>query len=261
MHRFGTCGGRTFCWVPLPEPFLCLADMLLFPLAVFGPNAAFAAGPLQGLSPASAFRALDRLQARASRSGLAARIFKPNVTMKNPTPHLLALNAAIVLLAVAAPSARTCDACDGKQQIKIPDTAEGILKVLHEHHTAVRAAIGTNALVRASWIVISMQPLAKALPAKAPSDKKASVDTTVKSYSATAKELGKSALRDHRGVLAPLLARLDDVLKQLDAHFSYRPATGGAAKPGASGATNHFQHLRHDAPARSAAPGVVPGVE
>jgi len=181
--------------------------------------------------------------------------------MKTRRLLVLGLCAAVGWLTAIGRSVRACDACDAKQQIKIPDTAEGILKVLHEHHTALRAAIGTNGLVRASWIVISMQPLAKALPAKAPSDKKAPVETTVKNYSGTAKELGKSALRDRREVLAPLLTRLDDVLKQLDAQFNFRPATGGAAKSGASGARNHFQHSGHDAPARLAAPGVVPGVE
>lgn len=179
--------------------------------------------------------------------------------MKNPTPCLLALSAAIVLLANAPPYARACDACSGNQEIKLPDTADGILKSLYEHDTALRDLVAAKKLNRVSFIAINMRVLAKALPAKAASEKKAAVEESVKDFIAILKDLGRAALREDQRGTAFHLAKVAEKFKALDGQFNYRPTA--VTTRGASGSTNHFQQSAHNAPARSAAPSVVPRVE
>ena len=142
--------------------------------------------------------------------------------MKTLTPLALASSVALALLVTASSLARACDACNAKQEIKLPDTTEGILKSLHEHHAVLRETVVAKKLNRVSFVVINMRTLAKALPAKAAGEAKATVEELVKDFSAILKDLGKAALREDQRETVWHLAKLEQRLKTLDGQFNYR---------------------------------------
>ena len=154
---------------------------------------------------------------------------------KGNDSFLWAFGLALALLfGAGAESVRACDGCTNKVELKIPETAAGILQTLHEHNAYLAGIIRANTLPRASPVLVNMRLFARALPAKAPGDKKAAVDDEVKHFLETAKELAKSALRENKAASASQLSTLQERLKTLSAFFHYQPTNGPAPQPKAT---------------------------
>ena len=128
-------------------------------------------------------------------------------------------------------SVRACDACTNKVELKIPETAAGILQALHEHSAYLARVIRTNTLPRAGLVLVNMRLFAKALPAKAPGDKKAAVDEEVKQFLGTSKELATAAVREKRTASASYFGTLQERLKTLSALFNYQPTNAPSPQP------------------------------
>ena len=66
----------------------------------------------------------------------------------------------------------------GSANIVVPDTAEGVLEEIQNHHVAISAAVNGKKLKAVHDHAEAMTALAKALPAKVAEDKKAGVEGT-----------------------------------------------------------------------------------
>ena len=103
-----------------------------------------------------------------------------------------------------------------------------------EHNAYLAGIIKTNTLPRASPVLVNMRLFARALPAKAPGDKKAAVEDEVKHFLETSKDLAKSALRENKAASVSQLSTLQERLKTLSAFFHYQPTNGPAPQPKAA---------------------------
>ncbi len=143
----------------------------------------------------------------------------------------LAIGLALaVFFAAGVESLLGCDGCTNKAELKIPETAHGILQALQEHNAHLAGIIATNKLPPAIWVLGTMSVLAKALPAKAPAEMKASVQEKVKQLAEASKKLGRAALTESRTASATQLGKFQARLKTLSALFNYQPPKGLASQ-------------------------------
>ena len=99
--------------------------------------------------------------------------------MKTKTLLVMGLCAAIGLISIIATTARAAE----KENVKIPDTVEGIFKEIHKHHGELAAVVKNKKLADVHHHAFAIRDLAKALPDKAAADKKKQVEGTVKNIS------------------------------------------------------------------------------
>lgn len=109
---------------------------------------------------------------------------------------------------------------DGK--LKIPDTAEGIFKAIHEHHLELGATVKSKKLADVHHHAFAIRDLANALPAKAAADKKAQAQGTVKNIAKLAGELDESGDANDQAKTETNLKKLDGLLKVLETQFAIK---------------------------------------
>ncbi len=137
----------------------------------------------------------------------------------------MALCAAIGFTGITATTAFADDK-DHKEHkegdTKIPATAEGILKAIHEKHAELTKTVAAKKLADVHHIAFGIRDLSKALPAKAEAGKKAQVEGTVKNISKLAEDLDKSGDDGDQAKTEANLKKLDGVLKVLSAQFEHK---------------------------------------
>ena len=106
-------------------------------------------------------------------------------------------------------------------KVKIPDTAEGILKAIHTEHGELAETVKNKKLADVHHHAFAIRDLAKALPAKAEADKKKQVEGTVKNIAKLADDLDKAGDDGKQAETEALLKKLDGVLKVLSAQFGH----------------------------------------
>ena len=137
--------------------------------------------------------------------------------MKTKSLLAMGLCAAIGLISIIATTARAAE----KENVKIPDTVEGIFKEIHKHHGELAAVVKNKKLADVHHHAFAIRDLAKALPAKAEADKKKQVEGTVKNISKLADDLDKAGDDGKQAETEALLKKLDGVLKVLSAQFGH----------------------------------------
>lgn len=108
------------------------------------------------------------------------------------------------------------------EKVKIPDTAEGILKAIHGEHGELAETVKNKKLADVHHHAFAIRDLAKALPAKAVADKKKQVEGAVRNISKLADDLDKAGDDGKQAETEALLKKLDGVLKVLDAQFEHK---------------------------------------
>ena len=139
----------------------------------------------------------------------------------------MGLCAAIGLMSVTATTAFAADKehkehGEKKGDTKVPDTAEGILKAIHEKHAELAKTVAAKKLADVHHIAFAIRDLSKALPAKAEADKKAKVEGTVKNIAKLAGDLDKSGDDGDQAKTEANLKKLDGMLKVLSAQFEHK---------------------------------------
>ena len=135
----------------------------------------------------------------------------------------MGLCAAIGLMGITTTTAFAADKEDPeKGKVKIPDTVDGIFKEIHKHHGELAAVVKNKKLADVHHHAFAIRDLAKALPAKAPADKKKQVDGTVKNISKLAEDLDESGDANDQAKTEANLKKLDGVLKVLNAQFGMK---------------------------------------
>ena len=129
----------------------------------------------------------------------------------------MGLCAVIGLMGITA----TALADEKAEKVKIPDTAEGILKAIHTEHGELAETVKNKKLADVHHHAFAIRDLAKALPAKAAADKKKQVEGTVKNISKLAEDLDKAGDDGKQAETEALLKKLDGVLKVLSAQFGH----------------------------------------
>lgn len=130
----------------------------------------------------------------------------------------MGLCAAIGLMGITT----TALAAEKEEKVKIPATAEGILKAIHEHHGELAEVVKNKKLADVHHHAFAIRDLAKALPAKAAADKKKQVEGAVKNISKLAEDLDKAGDDGKQAETEALLKKLDGVLKVLEAQFDHK---------------------------------------
>lgn len=105
----------------------------------------------------------------------------------------------------------------GEHDMKMPDTAEGIVAEIHKHHGEITTTVQAKQLKTVHEHSEAITMLAKALPAKVPADKKARVEGSVKNIAKVADDLHDAADGGDQAKTEAALKKLDGVLKALDA--------------------------------------------
>ncbi len=129
----------------------------------------------------------------------------------------MGLCAAIGLMGFTA----TALAAEKEEKVKIPDTAEGIFKAIHEHHTELADTVKNKKLADVHHHAFAIRDLASALPAKAAADKKKQVEGAAKNISKLADDLDKAGDDGKQAETEALLKKLDGVIKVLEAQFGH----------------------------------------
>jgi len=140
----------------------------------------------------------------------------------------MALCAAIGFTGLTTPTAFAADKDEHKEHgekkgdTKIPATAEGILKAIHEKHAELTKTVAAKKLADVHHIAFAIRDLSKALPPKAEATKKTQVEGTVKNIAKLAEDLDKSGDDGDQAKTEANLKRLDGVLKVLSAQFEHK---------------------------------------
>ncbi|MDQ6631053.1 MAG: hypothetical protein M3Y82_04755 [Verrucomicrobiota bacterium] len=107
---------------------------------------------------------------------------------------------------------------EGGDKVKIPDTVDGILKEIHEHHQKLDDTVTAKKLNDVHHHAFAIRDLAKALPAKAHPDHKKMVENAVKKVSQLAADLDKSGDAGDQAKTEANLKKMDAALKTLEEH-------------------------------------------
>lgn len=123
----------------------------------------------------------------------------------------MGLCAAIGLMGITA----TALADEKGEKVKIPATAEGILKAIHAKHGELGETVKNKKLADVHHHAFAIRDLAKALPAKVPADSKSKVESSVKNISKLADDLDKSGDDGDQAKTEANLKKMDGLLKVL----------------------------------------------
>ena len=140
--------------------------------------------------------------------------------MKTKTVLAMALCATIGLANFNLSSVYAADKdaheehAEGK--MKIPDTAEGIFKAIHEHHVELATTVKSKKLADVHHHAFAIRDLANGLPAKVAADKKARVEGSVKNIAKLADDLDKTGDANNQAATEANLKKLDGVLMALE---------------------------------------------
>ena len=142
--------------------------------------------------------------------------------MKTKTLLAMGLCAAIGLVATQTAFAQEHkehqDHKQGGNKLKIPDTVDGILKEIHQHHETLAVTVKAKKLGDVHHHAFAIRDLAKALPAKANPDHKKMVENAVKKVSQIAEDLDKSGDAGDQAKTEANLKKMDAALKTLEEH-------------------------------------------
>src|SRR5438128_11657118 len=142
--------------------------------------------------------------------------------MKTKTLLAMGLCAAIGLVATQTSFAQEHkehqEHKQGGNKVKIPDTLDGILKEIDQHHETLAETVKAKKLGDVHHHAFAIRDLAKALPAKANPDHKKMVENAVKRVSQIAEDLGKSGDAGDQAKTEGNLKRMDAALKALQEH-------------------------------------------
>lgn len=133
----------------------------------------------------------------------------------------LALSAAFIL---ATPIVRADDHKKGEghekgEKLKIPDTADGILKAIHDEHHELMETIEAKKLADVHHHAFAIRDLAAALPAKAPADHKAHVTSTAKNIATLAESLDEAGDSNNQAGCEAGLKKMEALIKMLETPF------------------------------------------
>lgn len=128
------------------------------------------------------------------------------------------LCAAFSLAGIQTVSAQEGHKSD-QAEMKVPDTADGILAEIHMHHEKLTATVKAKELADVHEHAFAIRDLAKALDAKAPADKKARVQGTVNNISKLAEDLDTSGDAGDQAKTEANLKKFDAMLAQLQGQF------------------------------------------
>jgi hypothetical protein len=127
---------------------------------------------------------------------------------------------ACVALAFAMTTAPVALAHEGEDhghgELKIPETAEGILQEIHKHHAQISTAVSSKNLKPIHEHAEVLTALAKALPDKVAPDKKARVQGQANNIAKVAGTLHDASDAGDQAKTEAELKRLDAALKMLD---------------------------------------------
>ena len=153
--------------------------------------------------------------------------------MKTTMPQLLAaaLVAAVVIGTATPRPAQACNACTNRVEIKIPEQAADVLKILHEHDAALAATVKDKKLSPVSHLVSTMSVYARALPGKAAPDRKEAATNAMTSFRLISKELLRAGILEKQADAVTQASRLHAALNLFDACFDDKPSAAPQAKP------------------------------
>ena len=118
---------------------------------------------------------------------------------------------------------------DKEENMKIPDTVEGIFKAIHEHHMELAGVVKDKKLAEVHHHAFAIRDLANALPAKATADKKKQVEGTTKSIARLAGDLDASGDANDQAKTEANLKKLDGLIKTLETEFGIKSDSDPAA--------------------------------
>lgn len=142
----------------------------------------------------------------------------------------MGLSAAIGLMGAAATSVSAADHDHGSgghhaaagENMKVPETVDGIFAQIHEHYEMLEAAVEGKKLSDVHHLAFAIRDLSNALVAKAPADKKKQVEGAMKNIAKLADDLDASGDAGDQAKTEANLKKLDGVLKVLMTHFGMR---------------------------------------
>ncbi len=103
-----------------------------------------------------------------------------------------------------------------KSQMKIPETADGILAEIHKHHGELADVVKNHKLADVHHHAFAIRDLAKALVDKAAPDKKQRVQGAANNIAKLAEDLDKTGDANDQAGTEANLKKLDGVLMALD---------------------------------------------
>ena len=104
----------------------------------------------------------------------------------------------------------------GAKKATVPDTADGIMKEIHQQHALITTAVTGKNLKGVHDPIEAIPALAKALPEKVAADKKARVQGSVNNLTKVADSLHHAADAGDQAKSEAELKKLDGVLLALD---------------------------------------------
>jgi hypothetical protein len=107
---------------------------------------------------------------------------------------------------------------ESTEQVKIPDTVDGILTEIHTHQQELTDTVKAKKLSEVHHHAFAIRDLAKALPAKTNPDMKKIVENAVKRVSQIAEDLDKSGDAGDQAATEANLKKFDAALKTLEEH-------------------------------------------
>lgn len=141
--------------------------------------------------------------------------------MKTKTLLAMGLCAAIGLSISSAALAQEHDGhqhAESAEQIKIPETVDGIIKEIHKQQEALHDVVKAKKLAEVHHYAFAIRDLAKALPAKANPDMRKMVENAVKRVSQIAESLDKSGDAGNQAATEANVKKMDAALKILEEH-------------------------------------------
>ena len=122
----------------------------------------------------------------------------------------LAVTAIRFHTAVAAEEAR-----EHTEKMTIPDTADGIMQEIHQHHVELADVVKSKKLADVHHHAFAIRDLANALSAKVAADNKARVEGSAKNIAKLAEDLDKTGDANDQAGTEANLKKLDGVLMAL----------------------------------------------
>lgn len=104
----------------------------------------------------------------------------------------------------------------GAKTTAVPDTAEGIMKEVHQQHSLITAAVAGKNLKAVHDPSEAIPALAKALPDKVAGDKKARVQGSINNLTKVTESLHQAADAGDQAKAEAELKKMDGVLLALD---------------------------------------------
>ncbi len=138
--------------------------------------------------------------------------------MKTKTLLAMGLCAAIGLFITSASAAEPehGDHADAHAKVQVPDTLDGIWAEIHKHHHELADTVKAQKLDEVHHHAFAIRDLAKALPAKVPSEHRKHVENMVKKLSQIAADLDKSGDAGDQAKTEANLKKLDALLKDME---------------------------------------------